>query len=104
MSTTATNVGYEIGDGTGYIDVRQWLDSSDDESGKTEGIEQDKYVSVIGSMKIFGGKRHISAQSIRPIEDFNEVYHHLLKALEVSLLMRNPGAVSMTWFDISFTF
>lgn len=39
MSTTATNVSYEIGDGTGYIDARVWLDSADDESGKTTGIE-----------------------------------------------------------------
>lgn len=38
-ATTATNVQYEIGDGTGYIDVRLWLDSADDEAGKTSGIE-----------------------------------------------------------------
>ncbi|TXT09750.1 uncharacterized protein COLE_03684 [Cutaneotrichosporon oleaginosum] len=92
MSSTATNLSYEIGDGYGYIDVRQWLDSSDDESGKTEGIEQDKFVSVIGTIKVFGGKRHISAQMIRPIEDHNEVYNHFLKALQVSLSIRNPGA------------
>ena len=36
---SATNVSYEVGDGTGYIDVRMWLDTSDDDSGKTEGIE-----------------------------------------------------------------
>lgn len=39
MSTTATNVSYEIGDGTGYIDARVWLDSADDDSGKTTGVE-----------------------------------------------------------------
>jgi replication factor A2 len=38
-STTATNVSYEIGDGTGYIDVRQWLDTADDDTGKMDGIE-----------------------------------------------------------------
>ncbi|BEJ12190.1 hypothetical protein CspHIS471_0206500 [Cutaneotrichosporon sp. HIS471] len=91
-SSTATNVSYEVGDGYGYIDVRQWLDSSDDDSGKTDGIEQDKFVSVIGTIKVFGGKRHVSAQTIRPIEDHNEVYHHFLKALHVSLTIRNPGA------------
>lgn len=99
MSSTATNFSYEIGDGYGYIDVRQWLDSSDDESGKTEGIGQDKFVSVIGTIKTFGGKRHVSAQTIRPIEDHNEVYHHFLKALQVSLSIRNPGAVSGSTFN-----
>ena len=30
VSVTATNVSYTIGDGTGYIDVRKWLDSADE--------------------------------------------------------------------------
>ncbi|WVW84856.1 hypothetical protein I302_106891 [Kwoniella bestiolae CBS 10118] len=85
-SSSATNVSYEIGDGTGYIDVRLWLDSADDETGKAKGIEQDHYVGIMGSIKMFGGKRHISATHIRPITDFNEIHHHLLKALYVSLL------------------
>ena len=38
-SASATNVQYEVGDGTGYVDVRQWLDSADDEAGKMNGIE-----------------------------------------------------------------
>jgi replication factor A2 len=87
-------VSYEIGDGTGYIDVRQWLDSSDDEAGKMDGIQQDRYVSVIGTIKIFGGKRHISALHIRAIDHLDEVSRHLLKALQVSLSYRNPSGVS----------
>lgn len=39
LSKTATNVSYNVGDGTGYIDVRQWLDTADDESGKMDDIE-----------------------------------------------------------------
>lgn len=91
-SISATNVSYEIGDGTGHIDVRQWLDSADDEVGKMEGVEQDKYVCIMGTIRTFGGKRHVSATHIRPITDHNEVYHHLLKALYVSLVLRHGGA------------
>lgn len=94
QSTTATNVSYDIGDGTGYIDVRQWLDTADDEAGKMDGIMQDKYVVVTGNIKVFGGKRHVSAQNIRSVENHDEVYHHFLKALQVSLSFRNPGGVS----------
>lgn len=90
MATTATNVMYEIGDGTGYIETRQWLDSEADEQGKTAGIAQDKYVSVIGTLKKFNDKLHVSAQQIRPVENPDEVYNHLLKALAVSLSNRNP--------------
>ncbi|KAK8858736.1 hypothetical protein IAR55_002965 [Kwoniella newhampshirensis] len=103
-SASATNVSYEIGDGTGYIDVRLWLDSADDEAGKAKGVEQDHYVGIMGSIKMFGGKRHVSATHIRPISDHNEVYHHMLKSLYVSLTLRGgsvgaggggaaPGAV-----------
>lgn len=91
-SSSATNVSYEIGDGTGYIDVRLWLDSADDDSGKTEGVEQDKYIAVMGLPKFFGGKRHVSATHVRVIKDPNEVYHHLLKALYVSLELRGGGS------------
>lgn len=95
-SSNATNVSYEIGDGTGYIDVRLWLDAADDDAaaGGAGGMapEQDKYIAVMGHIKVFGGKRHISATHVRLIEDPNEVAHHLLKATYVSLKLRNPGA------------
>nr|ODN89827.1 hypothetical protein L204_06103 [Cryptococcus depauperatus CBS 7855] len=61
--------------------------------------EQDQYVCVFGTIKIFGGKRHVSANNIRRIEDPNEIQHHLLKALYVSLIHRGatrsaPDAVN----------
>lgn len=49
----------------------------------------------MGLPKFFGGKRHVSATHVRVIEDPNEVYHHLLKALYVSLQLRNPGGGNM---------
>ncbi|OCF46008.1 replication factor A2 [Kwoniella heveanensis CBS 569] len=91
-SASATNVSYEIGDGTGYIDVRLWLDSADDEAGKAKDIEQDHYVGIMGSIKMFGGKRHVSATHIRAITNHDEVYHHLLKSLYVSLSMRGASS------------
>ncbi|WVQ73296.1 hypothetical protein IAR50_002864 [Cryptococcus sp. DSM 104548] len=92
-STTATNVAYEIGDGTGYVDVKLWLDSADDQSGKIDGIQQDSYIGVMGTIKSYNNKRHVSATHVRPITDPNEIHHHLLKALHISLLLRGaaPG-------------
>lgn len=101
-SRSATNVSYEIGDGTGYIDVRLWLDSADDETGKTAGVEQDKYIAVMGTIKFFGGKRHVSATHVRLVEDANEVYHHMLKSLYVSLQLRNPGGGMGGKVQVSF--
>lgn len=39
ISRTATNVSYTIEDGTGEISARVWLDTADDDNGKTGGIE-----------------------------------------------------------------
>ncbi|ORX37236.1 hypothetical protein BD324DRAFT_650842 [Kockovaella imperatae] len=92
-NNSATKVSYEVGDGTGYIDVNQWLDTADDEGGKMDGISQDKYVSILGSIKVFGGKRQISATHIRPITNHDEVFNHLLKAVYVSMTVRYPNGV-----------
>ena len=45
----------------------------------------------MGSIKVFGGKRHVSANHVRAITNHDEVFNHLLKALWVSLSIRNPG-------------
>lgn len=56
----------------------------------------------MGTIKVFGGKRHVSATHIRPITDGNEVQHHLLKALYVSLILRGgtPGNVRDSSFSL----
>lgn len=56
----------------------------------------------MGTIKVFGGKRHVSATHIRPITDGNEVQHHLLKALYVSLILRGgtPGNVRDPSFSL----
>lgn len=43
------------------------------------------WVRVMGSIKSFSGKRHVTAIKIRPVTDFNEIYFHQLEALSVHL-------------------
>lgn len=38
ISRNATNVAYSVEDGTGQIEVRQWLDSSGDDTNKASDI------------------------------------------------------------------
>lgn len=52
---------------------------------------QDTYVYIIGELKEFNNKRHVSIKNIRRIKDFNEVSYHLLESLSVSLQMRGGG-------------
>lgn len=48
-------------------------------------------IRVIGNIKLFGGKRHVSATHVYRVTDFNEQQYHLLEAIYVHLHMtRGP--------------
>ncbi|KAN0064808.1 Replication factor A protein 2 [Thecaphora frezii] len=92
VARNATNVSYSMEDGTGQIEVRQWLDSSSDDSQKAAEIDQNMYVRVLGTIKSFQNRRSVSAGHMRLIEDFNEVMFHKLDAVYAHLyLTRGAG-------------
>ena len=49
----------------------------------------------MGTIKVFGNKKHVAATHVRPIKDHNEVFNHFLRAVYVTLSLRNPGGVSL---------
>jgi replication factor A2 len=80
----STNCLYGIEDGTGLIDVKQWIDSNDcsamaelRQSCAKEGI----YLTIVGQIKDYDGKKTIVADSIRPILTGNEITHHILEVV-----------------------
>lgn len=86
ISQQTTNVTYKLDDGTGIIEVKVWvdMDAMNDEDSKSKVVEQG-YVRVFGRLKAFGNKRHVGANVIRPIQDYNEIAYHLLEATVVHL-------------------
>lgn len=92
VSTQTTNITYKLDDGTGTIEVKQWVDSDtnmngeQDDGGKPK-LSENTYVRVWGKLKSFAqnNKRHVGAHQIRAITDFNEVSYHLLEATVVHL-------------------
>ncbi|GAA6059428.1 hypothetical protein JCM10212_003660 [Sporobolomyces blumeae] len=86
VTRTTTQATFLVEDGTGQMDCRMWVESSD---GGDEGdprlaaLENNRYVRIIGSIKTFSDKRHINAQRVRPIEDFNEISFHLVECAYV---------------------
>ena len=91
IATQTTNITYKVDDGTGIIEVKQWVDG---EAGNQDDMDFDPqkpklvengYCRVWGRMKAFNGKRHVGAHVIRPITDFNEVNYHLLEATAIHL-------------------
>ena len=86
INRTTTNVSYTVEDGTGQVDVRQWIEASADEDGQpSDGIEQDSLVRIVGTIKVFHNKRSINAISVRKVTDMNEQQFHLLEAIYVHL-------------------
>ncbi|EXJ84200.1 replication factor A2 [Capronia epimyces CBS 606.96] len=96
ISTQPTNITYKVDDGTGIVEVKQWIDGDanpdkmDVEPNKPRLVE-DGYCRVWGRLKAFNNKRHIGAHIIRPITDYNEIFYHLLEATAVHLFFtRGP--------------
>jgi replication factor A2 len=98
VSTQTTNITYKVDDGTGTVEVKQWIDSdaSTSDQGGMEDINKSKLVEnaccrVWGRLKAFNNKRHVGAHVIRLITDYNEINYHLLEATAVHLFFtRGP--------------
>lgn len=89
ISTQATNVTYRLDDGTGTMEVKVWVDSSESNGPDNPGsmhakLHENAYCRAWGRLKTFG-KRHVVAHVIRPITDYNEISYHLLEATAVHL-------------------
>ncbi|KAL3427252.1 putative replication factor-a protein [Phlyctema vagabunda] len=85
LSTQATNTTFKLDDGTGLIEVKQWIDSDADPEKTRPVPTEGQYVHVWGRLKAFNNKRHVGAHVIRAITDYNEVSMHLLEATAVHL-------------------
>ena len=94
ISKHATNVSYTVEDGTGTMEVRQWLDNSSDDSGKASEVELNKYIRVLGTVKAFQGKRSVSAGHIRAVGSYNEVLFHRMEVVHVHLQVTSSAGAA----------
>ena len=80
----STNVLYLIEDGTGLIEVKQWLDDNDSTGlaairGQT--LRDHVYLKIVGSVRDYDGKKTVVADSIRPLASGDELTHHMLSVI-----------------------
>ncbi|KAI5868476.1 replication protein A, subunit RPA32 [Durotheca rogersii] len=92
ISPQTTNITYRLDDGTGIVEVKQWLDPDKQDETNDSAFREEQYVRVWGRLKSFGNKRHVGAHIIKPVTDFNEVNYHLLEATYVHLFFTRGGA------------
>ena len=72
----STNVTYGIEDGTGLVDVKQWLDDNDCTAVaemRQECLQENIYVKVIGQIKDYDGKKTLIAHTVRRLTTFQRV-------------------------------
>lgn len=80
----STNVLYNVEDGTGLIEVKQWLDDKDCTATvemRQATLKEHIYVKIIGQVKDYDGKKMILADSVRPLTTGNELTHHMLEVV-----------------------
>ena len=97
ISIQATNITYKFDDGTGSVEVKQWVDGDDvDKTDPAKAkLVEGAYCRVWGKIKTLGDRRHVVTRIIRPVEDMNEVSYHLLEATVIHLhFTRGPLATT----------
>jgi len=81
----STHIKYVIEDGTGLIEVKQFIDESTDTAFTREMREKtatdNTYVRVIGQLKDFGESHSVVGFSVRVLSSGNELTHHMLEVV-----------------------
>jgi replication factor A2 len=74
---------FEIEDSTGKVEVKLWKDQEDGGAfnERLNACRTGVYVRAIGNVRIFQDVIHIVSHDIRPVEDPNELTHHLLETI-----------------------
>ena len=84
VNAQTTNVMYELEDGTGLIEAKQWLDDNDCsalQEIRNSCMQEHKYLKVIGQIKDYEGNKVLVANSVRPLSTANELTHHMLQVV-----------------------
>ena len=78
---TSTSVEYVISDGTGSITCKQWIEKGASENDPSSQCVEGSYVSVTGVIKEYSDILSIQIFRMTPVEDWNEMTHHLLEVV-----------------------
>lgn len=79
----STNMTFDIEDGTGLIEVKQYVDEGVDNKYvremRAQTSQEHIYVKIFGKINSYGGKKKITAFSVRTLTSENELTHHFLE-------------------------
>ena len=84
VNDQSTNVLYQLEDGTGLLDVKEWLNDNDCTALaeiRQQTLQENIYLKVVGQIKDYEGKKMLVASSVRPLATGNELSHHMLQVV-----------------------
>mmetsp|Transcript_10648 Transcript_10648/g.13476 ORF Transcript_10648/g.13476 Transcript_10648/m.13476 type:complete len:292 (-) Transcript_10648:179-1054(-) len=87
VNQTSTSYVYEVEDGTGFIEAKEWLDENESvlqSEMRNEAAKDYQYVRIIGKMQWYDNKPSVVAYSVRKLSTGNELTHHLLEVVHAS--------------------
>lgn len=93
VDTKATYTSYIIDDSTGVIDVKKWSESGEESA--VSSFCENEYVSVWGKVTVFQNNTQLNSYSIRKVENFDEITHHMVSVCHAHLSnMKNAGTAA----------
>jgi replication factor A2 len=84
IEEASTNVMYEVEDGTGSFEVKQWMDESECTALteiRKQTLRENAYIKIVGHVKMYDSKPVVVANSIKPLASSNELAHHFLETV-----------------------
>lgn len=92
----STFTAYEIDDGTGMMNVKNWATPEE-----SVALPENTYAMICGRLSFYEGRCSVTAFSIRPITDHNELTFHLLETCYAHK-MNSAGAGKQASFQPNF--
>ena len=95
VNKTSTSYGYTVEDGTGSIEVKEWIDEGNLEISKMreEAAQDHQYVRIIGKLEEYDSKAKIVAVAVRKLSSGNELTHHLLEVVYEGEKFKKSGQI-----------
>jgi hypothetical protein len=100
----STHVVYQLEDGTGLMDIKQWVDDNDCTAVleiRKETLKDNIYLKAIGQIKDYDGKKILVANMVRPLTTGNELTHHFLEVAYSSEKSKHTSSIVASVVPVS---
>lgn len=100
-----TNFTFLINDGSGAIECKLWIEKDASGMSKIAGLRNGVLARVIGNIREYDNKIHLSVYDAQPVQDWNELTYHILDVTHTHLLnTKGPLQVNLRNFLPFFPF